>query len=90
MIQHPRVQPEQDGKAQDLAVRRSWPQATATCWATSWVPSGFLMVIDLLSGKRKVASNKPVFESEALAPEHSSISQFPGSVFPPPLCPIQS
>ena len=54
MIQHPRVQPEQVGKAPRFGCRSSWPQETATCWATSWVPRGFLMVIDLLSGKWKL------------------------------------
>lgn len=42
MIQHPKVQREQVGKAPRLG-HRSWQEKTATCCATNWVPSRFLM-----------------------------------------------
>lgn len=53
VIQHPRVQPEQVGRAPRLGHRRSWPEETATCCVTSWIPSKCLMVTALLNGERK-------------------------------------
>lgn len=84
VIQHPRVQPEQVGKAPRLGHRRSWPEETATCCVTSWILSKFLMVTALLNGERKSPATNWSLSLEAQAPDYSSISQVPDWFCPPP------